>query len=165
MLQKLGDHIRNCLERAAEAKRHADETADSTLKPVHLLLERSWIRLARSYEFVESLERFLLTADNPTRAAIWQWRILEAHSSLAYADAREELGGQSTVSLVRHGPYEVRLIELPRESENETEQLWLELFDHHHKQSIDRYRGRNLKDTAAAAELLFSKAKFFSQST
>jgi hypothetical protein len=135
------------------------------LKPGHLLLERNWVRLARSYEFVEGLERFLLTANN-TGAVTWQWRILEAHSSLACVNAREELGVLATVSLVRHGPYEVRLIESPRESENETEQqLWLELFDHHHKQTIDRYRGHNLKDTAAAAELLISKAKLFSQST
>lgn len=164
MLQKLGDHIMNCLERAAEAKRHADGITDPTLKPAHLLLERNWTRVARSYEFLESLERFLLTA-NPTSAVIWQWRILEAHSWLMYANAREELGGQATVSLVRHGPYEVRLIELPRESENGTEQLWLELFDHRHKQTLDSYRGRNLEDTAAAAELLFSKAKLFSQSS
>src|SRR5262249_56403762 len=94
MLQKLGDHIRNCFERAAEAKRHADETADPMLKPGHLLLERNWVRLARSYEFVEGLERFLLTANN-TRAVTWQWRILEAHSSLACANAREELGVQA----------------------------------------------------------------------
>jgi hypothetical protein len=55
------------------------------------------------------------------------------------------------------------LIELPRESENGIEQLWLELFDHHHRQTIDSYRGRDLEDTAAAAELLFAKAKLFSQ--
>src|SRR5262245_1398878 len=113
MLQKLGDHIKNCLERAAEARRHAGETADPTLKPGNLLLEQNWIRVARSYELVESLERFLLTAI-PTGAVIWQWRILEAHSSLACANAREELGGQATVSLIRYGPYELRLIELPR---------------------------------------------------
>jgi len=161
MLQELSDHIKYCLDRAAQAQRHADGTADPTLRADYLRLQRSWFRLAQSHAFAESLERFLLTC--PTKAATWQWRILEAHRSLTLEDALEEPDGQPTASLVRHGSYEVRLIEFSRKSLNEGAHLWLELFDHHRKETIDSYNGRNLEDTAAAAESLCSKAKRLNQ--
>jgi hypothetical protein len=162
MLQKLSDRIKNCLDRAADAKRRADETADPSLKAEHLRLGRSWVRLARSYEFAESLERFLLKAGSTT-SAIWQSRILEAYNSLK--DAHEELGGQLTASLARHGQYEVRLFELSRKSQSGAANLWLELFDHHHKLTIDSYNAHNLEDTAARAESLCSKAKRLNESS
>jgi hypothetical protein len=62
MLQKLGGHIAACEKRAADCRRLAVETADPAGKAEHLKFERSWTRLARSYELVESLERFLLSA-------------------------------------------------------------------------------------------------------
>jgi CheY-like chemotaxis protein len=66
-------------------------------------------------------------------------------------------------SLVSHDPYEVRLVELSRNlSAEETEHLWLELFDHHHKRSINSYSGRSLEEITAAAESLCSKAKYLS---
>jgi hypothetical protein len=164
MLQKVGDHIKNCLDHAAEAKRHAHETADPTEKAGHLRLERRWVSLARSYEFAENLERFLLKA-GWTNAAIWQWRILEAHNSLTLEYAPEELGGRPTASLVRYGPYEVRLIELPSESQNGARQFWLELFDHRQKQMLDSYRSSNLEDTAAVAESLCSEAELLNQTS
>jgi hypothetical protein len=164
MLQKVGDHIKNCLDHAAEAKRHAHETADPTEKAGHLRSERSWNGLARSYEFAESLERFLLNA-GWTNAAIWQWRILEAHNSLMLEHVPEELGGQPIGSLVRCGPYEVRLFELPRESQNGARQFWLELFDHRQKQSLDSYRSGDLEDTAAVAESLCSEAELLNQTS
>jgi len=70
-----------------------------------------------------------------------------------------------TVSLVRHGRYEVRLVELPRKLQTRTKQLWLELFDHHHQRTIDSYGGRKLVDITAAAETLCSQAKDLSKST
>jgi len=76
----------------------------------------------------------------------------------------EELEGPRTISLVRHGRYEVRLLELPRKLQTGTKQLWLELFDHHHQHTIDSYGGRNLVDITAAAETLCSKAKDLSES-
>lgn len=60
MLQKLGDHIRACLERAAIAQRRAAEVTDSNLRADYLALAGQWTHLAHSYEFAESLERFLL---------------------------------------------------------------------------------------------------------
>ena len=62
MLQKLGDHIEACLKRAATAERRAAEVTDATLKADYLALASQWKHLARSYEYSESLERFLLDA-------------------------------------------------------------------------------------------------------
>jgi hypothetical protein len=60
MLQKLGDHIANCLSRADDAERRASETSDPEIKAETERMTKAWRHLARSYQFVESLERFLL---------------------------------------------------------------------------------------------------------
>jgi hypothetical protein len=64
MLQRLSQHIAECYERAADCKRRAEHTSDPARKTELLDFERTWAHLARSYEFVESLEQFLLTARN-----------------------------------------------------------------------------------------------------
>jgi hypothetical protein len=70
MLQKLAHHIAQCFDRAADCKRRAERTTDSAMKTEFVDLETSWTHLALSYEFVESLERFLLSARNhPNREA------------------------------------------------------------------------------------------------
>jgi PAS domain S-box-containing protein len=58
MLQKLSEQIQACYERAAEAKRRAEESADAALKADFLALEQRWLVLARSYTFTESLGAF-----------------------------------------------------------------------------------------------------------
>src|ERR1700733_2714062 len=60
MLQKLGDHIENCLTRADDAERRGLEMSDPEAKAESERMTKAWRHLARSYEFVESLERFLL---------------------------------------------------------------------------------------------------------
>jgi hypothetical protein len=68
MLQKLSQQIAECYERAADCKRRAEKTIDTARNTELLDFERTWTHLARSYEFVESLETFLLNARNhPTR--------------------------------------------------------------------------------------------------
>jgi hypothetical protein len=62
MLQKLRPHIAECLEHAADCRRRAAQTNDPATRRELLDFERTWMHLARSYEFVESLERFLLDA-------------------------------------------------------------------------------------------------------
>jgi hypothetical protein len=62
MLQKLTEHIANALERAAEAEQRAADTPDPGLRADNQNIARSWRTLARSFEFVESLERFLIDA-------------------------------------------------------------------------------------------------------
>ena len=61
----------------------------------------------------------------------------------------------STLSLIRHGSYELRVMKFC--SQEAAEELWLELIDHHRKQTIDSYRGRDLEDIAIAARSLGSK--------
>lgn len=61
----------------------------------------------------------------------------------------------STLSLIRRGPYELRVMKLC--SQEATEELWLELIDHHSERTIDSYRGRDLEDIAVAAKSLSSK--------
>jgi hypothetical protein len=60
MLQLLGDHIKACQQRAIEAVNRAAITADPALRAEYSALADQWAHLARSYEFAESLERFLL---------------------------------------------------------------------------------------------------------
>jgi len=62
MLQKLSEHIAGCWARAEDAERRAVQASDATVRADNERLAQSWRHLARSYEFVESLERFLLDA-------------------------------------------------------------------------------------------------------
>jgi hypothetical protein len=63
MLLRLSQHIAACFERAREADARAAKSGDPAQKTEYEAIARSWRNLARSYEFVESLERFLLDAD------------------------------------------------------------------------------------------------------
>jgi hypothetical protein len=66
MLQKLGDHIRVCLERADTCKAKAADSSNTGIKAQLLDLEGQWRHLAKSYEFVASLERFLVDVQRNT---------------------------------------------------------------------------------------------------
>jgi hypothetical protein len=59
VLLKLSSHISNCLERAASAEQRAQEATDDNTRSEQQLLAQSWRHLARSYQFVETLDRFL----------------------------------------------------------------------------------------------------------
>lgn len=61
MLLRLSDHIRACYERAAQAEQTA--RLEPSARSYHLEMAKRWTHLARSYEFVESLEQFLLDLD------------------------------------------------------------------------------------------------------
>src|SRR5262245_57554305 len=60
MLQKLNGHSIACLEHASVAEERAAQTADATRKAEHLRVAQRWRHLAHSYQFVESLNYFLL---------------------------------------------------------------------------------------------------------
>jgi hypothetical protein len=62
MLQKLSHHIAACMNRAADCRRRAEQTTDPAMKADLLDMETRWADLAGNYEFVESLERFVLSA-------------------------------------------------------------------------------------------------------
>lgn len=156
--KKIDDNFNKCLERAANARSRAEEATDPARKAEYLRLESNWIRLARSYEFAKRLKS---SWHNPVSANIivLHHRILEAYFS---PDFDEERSDQRSVSLLRHGSYEVRLVELPRTLQTRTDQLWLELFDHDHQRTIDSYGGRTIVGITAAAESLCSNAKYLS---
>ncbi len=63
MLLKLRDHIANCLERANAGENRASEATDPRLRNDNERIVQGLRQLARSYQFVESLERFLLDMD------------------------------------------------------------------------------------------------------
>jgi hypothetical protein len=62
MLLKLGDHVADCHIRAAECEAQAREATNDGIKAEFLKMAKRWSHLARSYEFVETVERFLLDA-------------------------------------------------------------------------------------------------------
>lgn len=65
MLQKLGDHIKNCLERAEKCRAAATAaSSDAEMRAQLLDLAQQWQHVAKSYEFIESLERFLIDQQN-----------------------------------------------------------------------------------------------------
>jgi len=111
------------------------------------------------YEFAQRLKSPLFKPD-AENIIVWHHRILEAYHS---PDFDEERSVTRTVSLLRHGSYEVRLVELPRKLQTATERLWLELFDHDHQRTIDSYGGRTLVNITAAAKSLCSNAKDLNQ--
>jgi hypothetical protein len=157
--KKIEDDFRKCLDRAANARSRAEEASDPARKAEYLRLERNWLRLARSYEFAQRLKSSWLRPYS-ANIIVWHHRILEAYYSREF---NEERSDHRTVSLARHGAYEVRLVELSRKMRTGAEQLWLELFDHDHEHTIDSYSGRTLVDITAAAESLCSNAKYLSQ--
>jgi hypothetical protein len=63
VLLKLSEHISNCLERAADAEHRALQSTDSATRSDSELLAQNWRHLASSYQFVESLQRFLSETD------------------------------------------------------------------------------------------------------
>jgi hypothetical protein len=58
----------HCWRQAAEAEVQAAQITDQHLKAVYLRIAQQWSALARSYEFVDSAEQFLLDAER-TKAA------------------------------------------------------------------------------------------------
>jgi hypothetical protein len=64
MLQKLGEEIANALERAAEAEERAREATDPRFELDNERMAASWRLLARSFQYVESLEKFLIVSEH-----------------------------------------------------------------------------------------------------
>jgi hypothetical protein len=157
--KNIENNFKKCLERAANARCRAEEAADPARKAEYLLLESNWIRLARSYEFAKRLKG---SWRKPISANIigLHHRILDAYFSPEFDEERSD---HRTVSLARHGAYELRVFELSRKMQTEAEQLWLELFDHDHQLTIDSYSGRTLVEITAAAESMCSNARGLSQ--
>jgi hypothetical protein len=59
MLQRVGNQISECLERAAQARRQAELTGDAGRKAEFLAQARGWSNLAQSLQFAETVDCFL----------------------------------------------------------------------------------------------------------
>jgi hypothetical protein len=60
MVLKLSDHVSECIARAADTERRAREATDSQLRQDLFDIAKRWRHLAESYQFVESLDRFIV---------------------------------------------------------------------------------------------------------
>jgi hypothetical protein len=100
MLQKLADHIAACRARAVDYEDRAAQIQDEAIRADYLEVAKRWNHIAETYEFVESLERFLLDAHksgwplslktflshppmpkSPSRGAAWPPRYIRFLSS------------------------------------------------------------------------------------
>jgi hypothetical protein len=156
--KNIEDNFKKCLDRAANARSRAEEAVHPARKAEYLRLESNWIRLARSYEFAKRLKSSWYKRVSANIIDLHH-RILEAYYSPEFDEERSD---HRTVSLARHGAYEVRFVGLSRRMQTGAEQLWLELFDHDHERTIDSYGGRTFVDITAAAESLCLNAKYLS---
>jgi hypothetical protein len=62
MLQKLAEHIASSYALAAEGEERAKQAPDEAFRTSLLEMAKAWRHVAKNYEFVLSLERFLLDA-------------------------------------------------------------------------------------------------------
>jgi hypothetical protein len=67
--------------------------------------------------------------------------------------------GSKTISLVRFGSYEVRLVEFAQASSAHDTQLWIELYAHNRQRGLDSRACSDLEEAALAAEELISQAR------
>jgi hypothetical protein len=67
MLQRIGPRQHECLSRATRCRELAQATADPKLREEYLKMERSWLRLADSYQSSERLNRFVVATDRTGR--------------------------------------------------------------------------------------------------
>jgi hypothetical protein len=65
VLNRLSEQIRECLQHAELCARQAADQSDPGLREDFLRLEKRWLDLARSIEFVESLDSFTKNSPKP----------------------------------------------------------------------------------------------------
>ena len=92
-MRSSANRVRECYERAAEAKAKANAITDPALKAELLNAEGRWLILARSYGFSESLEDF--TRANSERRQKFEVRLHQ--SSAPVAEVRRNLDGPDDI--------------------------------------------------------------------
>ncbi|MGB8629279.1 MAG: hypothetical protein WCD69_07805 [Xanthobacteraceae bacterium] len=70
MLEQSSVQVRQCYERAAEARAKADATNDPALKADFLDAENRWLALASSFVFSESLKDFTTEMERGRRGLL-----------------------------------------------------------------------------------------------
>jgi hypothetical protein len=98
-----------CWRQAAEAENHAAQITDQHLKAVYLRIADQWSALARSYEFADSAEHFLLDAQRIKDANLRQQceELIHLPSSLASQETEHSLkppSGRCSLRLVPEAP-------------------------------------------------------------
>ena len=58
MLENLSEQVRDCLRRAEDCAERAKREPNPSFKCDLLEMERRWLKLARSYQFLEQLSSF-----------------------------------------------------------------------------------------------------------
>jgi hypothetical protein len=83
----------SCWRQAAEAEKQAAQITDKHLKAIYLRIAHQWSVLARSYEFADSAEHFLLDAKRTKDANSRQpsGELIHLPSSLASREAEHLL--------------------------------------------------------------------------
>jgi hypothetical protein len=95
----------SCWRQAAEAEKQAAQITDKHLKAVYLRIVDHWSALARSYDFVDAAEHFLLDAKRTKDANCGKF--VHLPSSLASQEAEHLLKPRSDLCrprLVPEGP-------------------------------------------------------------
>jgi hypothetical protein len=90
------------------------------------------------------------------KGPIWG-RLSRAYASLAFVPEHDDRSRSATLD--QYGAYEVRLIELSQQILVDDRLIWLELFCHSTKSSLDSCRCDNLDDAEIAADHFVSTAK------
>jgi hypothetical protein len=99
-----------CWRQAAEAEIRAAQITDQHMKAVYLRIAHQWRVLARSYEFADSAEHFLLDAKrtNDANSGQHSGELVHLPSSLASRESGEDLlkshSRRWTTRLVPEGP-------------------------------------------------------------
>jgi hypothetical protein len=94
-----------CWRQAAEAANQAAQINDQHLKALYLRIADQWSALARSYEFVDSAEHFLLDAKRTTDANSQQHSgLIHLPSSVASREALKPHSDRCCLRLVPEGP-------------------------------------------------------------
>jgi len=88
---------------------------------------------------------------------------LEAELLRAHVKLRLDRDESVTATLVRYGPYEVRLYEPPHSLTAGDFLFWIELFDHDSQSPIDIRSSYMLDDAVIDAEYLIAQARQFSE--
>ena len=120
MLLKLNSHISNCLHRAAEAQQRASEATDPAIRSDHEKLAQSWRHLAKSYQFVESLELFIADKDMSKADALLLDRRLLGDKQTPLAEGRTIIPRPR----VKHSmSFQERLLKSAQEAREQAAQL------------------------------------------
>ena len=90
----------DCWRQVAEAENQAAQITDQHLKAVYLRIAQQWSNLARSYEFADSAEHFLLDAKRTSG------ELVHLPSSLACREAEQSLKPHSDRCCLRLVPDE-----------------------------------------------------------